>query len=62
MDKGSTVDRIREVKHKKKEKKKTLSMAKCTAQEQLKDIIMHFFVKVIYKKYKKGKFSITINF
>jgi hypothetical protein len=27
MDKGSIVDKIKEVRHKKKEKKKTLSMA-----------------------------------
>jgi hypothetical protein len=55
MDKGSIIDKIREVRHKKKKKKKTLSMAKCTAQRTTKNIIMHFFVKVIYKKYKKGK-------
>jgi hypothetical protein len=36
MDKKSIVDRIREVRHKKREKKKTLSMTKCIAKRTTK--------------------------
>jgi hypothetical protein len=43
MDKGSIVDRIKEVRHKKKEKKKTLSMAKCTCQRTTKRHYNAFF-------------------
>jgi hypothetical protein len=43
MDKGSIVDRIREVRYKKKEKKKTLSMAKCTTQRTTKKHYNAFF-------------------
>jgi hypothetical protein len=43
MDKGSIVDRIKEIRHKKKEKKKTLCMAKCTSQRTTKRHYNAFF-------------------
>jgi hypothetical protein len=48
MDKRSIVDRIREVRHKKKEKKKTLSMAKCTSQRTTKRHYNAFFLSEWY--------------
>jgi hypothetical protein len=63
MDKGSIVDRIREVRHKKKEKKKTLFMAKCTTQITTKGHYNAFFLSKWYtRNIRKASIFFTIIF